>query len=157
MLVPELFVYFRESHCRIAALDKRDVIAAASVSIAPVNHHHFALWHKRVADLFDKPCELSRRGVILATDTAPRRCLRRSFVRWHAFGEHTHVVAIAHAIAAERVADDVVGEHRIDIPVFLFCLFGIMSRPEQALLFTSDGHENDGRVKLVLRHHARHL
>jgi len=68
-----------------------------------------------------------------------------------------HLATIAHAVAAERVADDVVGEHRVDVPVFLFRLFGKMCRAEQALLFTRDRHENDRRVEFILRHHARHL
>ena len=62
-----------------------------------------------------------------------------------------------HAVAAQRTPDNVVGKHRLDVRVALLRLFREVSRPEQALLFSGHGHENDRRVEFVLRHHPRHF
>src|ERR1044072_3310920 len=101
MLVPELFVYFREPHRRIPALEKRNVIAAAPVTIAPVDHHHIELRHILVSSVLDEARSLARRGIVPATNPPSRRRLGRRFIRRHAFREHTQVITIAHTISTE--------------------------------------------------------
>ncbi len=80
MLVTKLFVHFREPNRRIATLEKRNVIAATSISIAPVDEHHFKLRHEVVADLFYEARQLSRGGVVLSANTSPRCRFRFRFV-----------------------------------------------------------------------------
>ena len=68
--------YFRKPHRRITALEKRNVIAAASITIAPVDHHYFELRHRQIGSLFYESRQLPRRGIVLATNTASRRRFR---------------------------------------------------------------------------------
>src|SRR5262249_16431016 len=54
-----------------------------------------------------------------------------------------------------RAADDVVGYHSGDVQFLLFCHLRPVSRTVEALLFSGDGHEYQGRIIFVPGHHSR--
>src|SRR5438876_9878251 len=111
MLMVVILVWFSEAHRRIAAFEKWLMITATPVTIAAIDHPNLHRRHITVAGLFDEPRKLSRLGIILTAHAATRHRFSLRLVRRHAFGKNSYRVRIAHAVAAQRAADDIVGEH----------------------------------------------
>jgi hypothetical protein len=66
--------------------------------------------------------------------------------------EQAHGERVAAALVARRAADDVVGEHALDVPPGRLGLLGEEGRAEEVLLLAGHGHEDDRRVELALGH-----
>src|SRR4030095_11835940 len=111
----EVFVHFSKPNRRIAALKKRNVITSTAIPITPVDHHSINCRNVSLSLLFDEARELPGSRIVFSTNAATRSCFGLSFVRRNSFGEDTHCCSIAYAVAAECVANNVVGEHRIDV------------------------------------------
>src|SRR5207248_9540187 len=104
-----------EAHRWESALHERDVIAAAQVSVAAIDQPDAEAGHVLLRALGDEARELPRRGVVLAADAAPRGGLLRRLVRRYTLGEDADALLLAGA-------DDVVGEHGVDVHVLLLGL-----------------------------------
>jgi hypothetical protein len=88
----------------------------------------------------------------MAGQRAGRRVLGPDRIHLDRFG-------ITDAVAAQRVADDVVVEHGFDGNAGLLQVFGVNVRADEALLFSSPRDEHQRRIELdaTLRKRPRQL
>ena len=152
-----IFVRLGKSNTGKPAFDKRNMVTAAAIAVASVDHPGTESFQVAIGLLFDKTCKLSRRRVILTTDAATRGSFLFRLTRRHAFAKDADLVSELRFLVRRDAADYIVGEHSLDIRLRLFRFLGVIRGSEQALLFTRDGHEDDGRVEFSLRHHACQL
>src|SRR5205085_9149263 len=157
VLVFVVLVRLGEAHRRVAVLEERDVVAAAQVSVAPVDRPDAKAGQVLLSRLLDEARELARLRVVLAADAATRGRLLRRLARRHALGEDAHRAVVADAALARGAADDVVGEHGVHVHALLLRLLGAVGRADEALLFARDRYEDDRRVELPPGHDARKL
>src|SRR5437763_10609363 len=87
MLVVVVFIRLGEAHRRNPAFEKRDVVAAAQVTITTIDNHYFHRRHVTLARLLDEACELPRGRIVFAARPATHVGFFRRLARWHAFGE----------------------------------------------------------------------
>src|SRR5579863_4649913 len=130
MLMMVVLVRLRESDGGIAFLEKRDVIAAAQVAVAAIDHPDAEVREIAVIDLRDVARELARGAVILSADALPDARFFRRLIGRNALGKDADIRPAG--------ADDIVGEHRIDVPVFFLRLLRGVRRTVESLLFTGD-------------------
>src|SRR3546814_12671656 len=69
----------------------------------------------------------------------------------HAFREDADMVVVAIAVGAAAVADDVVVEHRLDLPALRLGIIGEDLAAEQPLLLAHQRRVDDGRREFVFR------
>src|SRR5262249_6068626 len=139
VLAREILIRFREPHRRIAALQEGVVIAAAPVTIPAEDQSYFEIVQVALGGLFDIAGELRRRAVVFASVRLAYAGFRLGLGRRHAFRKDPDARIIFHAAAAQRVPDNVVGEHSRDIQLLLLRLLGPMRGAEQPLFFARDG------------------
>ena len=157
VLVGEVLRRLGEARRRIALLQERDLVAAAQEAVAAPDQAHVHPGGRVLADLLDVARELARGPVVLAADGLAQSGLRRRLGGGHALGEQAHREGVAAALVAGRAADDVVGEHALDVHARRLGLSGEEVRAEEVLLLARHGHEDDRGVELALGHDPREL
>src|SRR6185295_18540459 len=99
-----VFVGFRESHGCEATLHERNMIAAAQITIATIDHHHTHSRHVALARFLYEARQLPRGRIILTTNAATHRRLLGFLAGGYTFRENAHRSSISNSIAAERAA-----------------------------------------------------
>src|SRR5260370_18583817 len=111
MLVLIILVRLSKPHRRNPTFEKWNVITSAAITISAIDHQDFHRRHVTLAGFFDKPRQLPRSRIILAANAATRGGFSLRFVRRNAFGKDSDRMRIAHAVAAKRAANAVIGSH----------------------------------------------
>src|SRR5439155_23635157 len=115
------------------------VVAAAQVAVAPVNYLDGHLRHVALRRSADRARQLARRRVVLAAGLEAALPLLGDFLaRGNPLREQAQRARVAVALLVVRIADDVVGDHRLDVDAFLVRSSGPMRGAEQPLLLAGD-------------------
>jgi hypothetical protein len=110
-----LLVDFSKPHGRKASFKKWNMITAAPIAVAPVHQHHLELLHVSIAYFLYKTAQLTRSRIVLAANTTSCGCFCSGFVTGNSLRKHSYIAAITNTIATQRIADDVIGEHRFKV------------------------------------------
>src|SRR3546814_5418554 len=107
-----------------------------------------------VGQFLDEARDVARRRIVEAAPAALRGDQLLSPVAAHAFREDADMVVVAIAVGAAAVADDVVVEHRLDLPALRLGIIGEDLAAEQPLLLAHQRRVDDGRREFVFRKDA---
>ncbi len=134
------------------------MIAAAKVTIAPEDDLDGHVGNVALRRIAQRSGKLARRRIVFAAGfEPPLPFLGDLLARRDAFGEQPQRAGVALPVLVVRIADDVVGDHRLDPCVALACRVRPVRRAEKSLLLARDGHEDDRRGETALRHRAGEL
>ncbi len=134
------------------------MIAAAQVAVAPVDELDGHLGNVALRGIDHRAGELARGRIVLASGgKAPLQFLAQFLARRNAFGEQAHRGGIAAAGVVMRIADDVVGDHRLDVDSPRAGALRPVRRAQQSLLLAGHGEEGQRGGKAMLRHRAGEL
>ncbi len=157
VLAIEVLGRLGEADGRDIPREERHVVAASQVAIGPEDRPGPEPGDVERGRLVDEPRQLPRRAVILAADGSKAGRQRRCPGVGQPFGEDAEGPIVAPASAALGVADDVVGDHRLDLAPRSSRLFGVMGRAEEALFLPREGDEHDRGVEFVRAHRLGQL
>jgi hypothetical protein len=110
-----------------------------------------------LAHLLDVAGELAGLRVVLPAQHVAQLGFLRGLVDGRPLGEQAHRERVALPVLPHRAADDVVGEHAVDVQVGLLGQLGVVVGAEEPLLLAGHRHEDDRGVEVSCGHHAREL
>src|SRR5260370_16713351 len=107
---------------------------------------------------FDIARQLARSRVVFPAGGTETPQVRFGSGGGKPLGEDAHNVVLLQRVARRAIAtDDVVVQHTLQLPAFIFRHLGEVAAAVQPLLFTGDRQKDDGRGKLVLAENPRAL
>ena len=152
MLMREIFVRFDEANrCRVTGVLERFLIAPAEETIGAEDLAYGEVGHVRGHDLGNEAREFARGRVVLRADQV--HALKRRACRQR-LAEDANDVRFAEAVAAGRVADDVVVEYRQNRRVQGRLFAREVVGTPQPELFTVETRKDNRSAKVRGRHHA---
>ena len=157
VLVVVVLVRLGEPHRRPALLEEGDLVAASQEAVAAPYELDPHAGGAVLAGLLDVARELARDPVVLPADRLAARRLLRRLARRHALREDADRARIAHAVAADRVADDVHVQDALDVPVVLPRELGEVGGAVEPLLLAGERDEDDRRLGRTRSEDTREL
>ncbi len=147
----------READRGIAALQERFVVPTAAKAIGAAVDHHVEAAGDAAGDAVDHLGERAAGAVVLAAIAAAAHLAGQVLGGANAFGKDADAAGVLHAALADRIADDIVVEHRADLPAALLRGIGEQFGAPQPLFLGREGDVDDRRIELPLRQQARGL
>ena len=157
MLAGVVLVRLGHAHRGIARLLHRRLVAASAEAVSPHDLAHVEVWHIALRDPRHEAGEVAGRCVKLTAVTPPDAGLQRGLVGARPFGEHSHRLVCYKAVHPVCVADDVIVQHRLNLPALRLREVGEHLAAVKPLLLAGEYGVDDGGGEALLGKHPRRL